>query len=132
MDIVINNFFPKEMSIMNFFGLDVISSTVHKSFEVSGICEDLWIAFLLRHFGSCHIYRRRQLDCKDDMEKLASMCLNYAFSALAMLKPIILLQFKTLLPTLQWTFYFPLTIHSWTFLMIICWLHYLKNLKTYK
>lgn len=132
MDIVINNFFPKEMAIMNFFGLDAIMSTVHKSFEVSGLCEDLWIAFLLRHFRSCHIYRRRQLDYKDDMEKPAWMCLNSAFSALAMLKPIILLQFKTLFTNLQRTFYFPLTIHSWTFLMITCWLHYLKNLKTYK
>lgn len=96
MDIVINNFFSKEMSIMNFFGLDAIISTVHTSFEVFGTCEDLWIAFLLRHFGSCYIYRRRQLDCKDDMEKPASVCLNCAFSALAMLQPIILLQFKTL------------------------------------
>lgn len=83
------------MSIINSSGLDASIRTVHISFEVSGTWEDLWLPFLLRHFGSCYVYRRRQLDCKDAMEKPA-VCLNCAFPALAMLKPMILLQFKTL------------------------------------
>lgn len=76
---------------------DVIIRTIHTAFEVSGTDEDLWIAFLLKNHRICYMCRRRWLDYQDDLEKSASVCLSCAFSAVAMLKPVISLLSKTFL-----------------------------------
>lgn len=45
---------PPEMSVINSSSLAVIIRTI--AFEVSGKYENVWLAFLLRHCGSCYIW----------------------------------------------------------------------------
>lgn len=97
---IFTSFFSQVISAMNSFGLDAIFTTIHTSFEVSGTCEDLWIAFLLRHRGSCYIYRRDDLTARRTWKSL-HQSLNCTSSARATLKPVILLQSKAFSPVLQ-------------------------------
>lgn len=130
MNIVLHNFFfPKKcLSSILLAWMLLLGQCIYlsKSLEHGKICDELFYWDTLRvvmFIGEDNLTARmtwKSLHCVLMVHFLYWQCLSQWFCCNS----------KPFSPTLQWTFYFfPLTIHSWAFLMITYWLHYLKNLK---